>query len=349
MQVYQDSSLAYFIDASDPRYGNWMNFIQCARNKQEQNLKALQHNGCLYFEATRDVAVGEELLVWYDETQYDLYMGIPTGYRPKFGEDKQPDLRNFPNRVPHSSEDDSYSATGKPNSGITNATGLSDASTCSTSTDDSGVSMSMEHSGVTPPVPTGDQGDQNTVPKHRTRPPPLQAYLTSDSHCDNVHRAHTNNASTQRRAGHGQSFADTSQVSSSQQSPATNTQKPSHPQQSAGPVQQDLWPLKSISKARSESLLYGMFSRSEDGTRWQCEECKRLFSSQGSLRAHARIHTGERPYQCQYCFRTFCQASTLRSHERLHTGEKPYKCEHCGRAFTQSAGLRSHLKTHRYD
>lgn len=109
-------------------------------------------------------------------------------------------------------------------------------------------------------------------------------------------------------------------------------------------------PAGGASKPRSASnLLYNMFSKTEDGTRWQCEECKRLFSSQGSLRAHARIHTGERPYQCQYCFRTFCQASTLRSHERLHTGEKPYKCEHCGRAFTQSAGLRSHLKTHRYD
>ena len=101
-------------------------------------------------------------------------------------------------------------------------------------------------------------------------------------------------------------------------------------------------------KKQPPSLLYGMFSRCEDGSRWQCEECKRLFSSQGSLRAHSRIHTGERPYRCQYCFRTFCQASTLRSHERLHTGEKPYKCKHCGRAFTQSAGLRSHLKTHRY-
>lgn len=82
-QVYQDSTLAYFIDASDPKYGNWMNFIQCARNQHEQNLKALQYNGCLYFEGVRDITVGEELLVWYDDIQYDIYMGIPVGYRGK--------------------------------------------------------------------------------------------------------------------------------------------------------------------------------------------------------------------------------------------------------------------------
>ncbi len=98
--------------------------------------------------------------------------------------------------------------------------------------------------------------------------------------------------------------------------------------------------------SRKSELLYGMFTRSEDGSRWRCVKCERHFNSQGSLRAHARIHTGERPYKCRFCSRTFCQASTLRSHERLHTGEKPYKCGICGRAFTQSAGLRSHLKTH---
>ena len=82
-EVYQDSSLAYFIDASDPKYGNWMNFIQCARNLQEQNLKALQHGDCLYFESVRDLGVGEDLLVWYDDLQYDIYFGIPVGYKGK--------------------------------------------------------------------------------------------------------------------------------------------------------------------------------------------------------------------------------------------------------------------------
>ena len=90
-----------------------------------------------------------------------------------------------------------------------------------------------------------------------------------------------------------------------------------------------------------------VFIETADG-RWQCLLCNKLYAKT-SLRAHTRVHTGERPYQCQYCYRTFCHAATKRNHERLHTGEKPHKCDRCGRAFTQLAGLRSHLKTHRYD
>ncbi len=115
------------------------------------------------------------------------------------------------------------------------------------------------------------------------------------------------------------------------------------PGENTGESSSDTWRACGSSK---NQLLYGMFTRSEDSGRWRCTRCERHFNSQGSLRAHARIHTGERPYKCKFCSRTFCQASTLRSHERLHTGEKPYKCGVCGRAFTQSAGLRSHLKTH---
>jgi len=72
-----------------------MNFIQCARSKQEQNLKARQHDDYLYFEATRDIVAGEELLVWYDEFQYNMYMGIPIGYKKRTVDGRTHNIRKF--------------------------------------------------------------------------------------------------------------------------------------------------------------------------------------------------------------------------------------------------------------
>lgn len=81
-QIYQDGVLLGYIDAANSKYGKWMILIQCARHVGEQNLRAVQpYNGCLYFETTRDVAAHEELLVWYDEEQYGLYMGVPSRCR----------------------------------------------------------------------------------------------------------------------------------------------------------------------------------------------------------------------------------------------------------------------------
>ncbi|CAI8055875.1 PR domain zinc finger protein 12 [Geodia barretti] len=458
-EVYQDSSLAYFIDASDPKYGNWMNFIQCARNQQEQNLKALQYSGCLYFESVRDVTVGEELLVWYDEMQYEIYMGIPVGYRGKPIATGGPSSRSssttesYPGSRPSSenSEDifiSSCPAIGTAVHGPASGSGHSDTS--SASTDDSGISVSFEHAAHNPTSGTGtvvgavggNLGSGNTpmdtsyssfsstaadnggvfhgLPGNHSESSvyiPAQSHLRSSESLtslsqptpiqlpvfvatDTIHQKVSDLkvaaavGTTRPRFGLGPvSLLPSTAVAGGrvecgkESSGASWTQIPSGggysilspgvsgkqlstqlgSREGGGGGGLVLWSTGTNSPTTStpltvnnasgggggrgekQTLLYGMFVRTDDGTRWQCVECKRLFSSQGSLRAHARIHTGERPYQCQYCFRTFCQASTLRSHERLHTGEKPYKCEHCGRAFTQSAGLRSHLKTHRYD
>lgn len=58
-----------------------MYFIQYARNQKEQNLMAIQHEDKIFFRAMREILLGEELLVWYDKYQYDLYMGIPQGFK----------------------------------------------------------------------------------------------------------------------------------------------------------------------------------------------------------------------------------------------------------------------------
>lgn len=54
-----------------------MRFIQCARNKDEQNASAFQYQGRIYYRLLRDINIGEEILVWYDEC-YQQFMGVPT-------------------------------------------------------------------------------------------------------------------------------------------------------------------------------------------------------------------------------------------------------------------------------
>lgn len=244
----------------------------------------------------------------------------------------------------------------------TNTGHLSD----SASTDDSGISLSLEHSrgGPTPPGGHGTlTASFDRISNSSGSSTHLDVTSTTSKHpgADSFHQTHVQEVAVYQT---GEIYGSL-RVSVPSGSPGSQQGFVAGGQKWAGggagkgePMTGNIWLNPSsvglvesglVGGASRKQLLYGMFSRYEDGSRWQCEECKKLFSSQGSLRAHARIHTGERPYQCQYCCRTFCQASTLRSHERLHTGEKPYKCEHCGRAFTQSAGLRSHLKTHRYD
>ena len=78
LQIFDGDKLMHFIDGSDLESSCWMRFIQCARSKHEQNLFAFQYKDNVYYRSFKDIAVGEELLVWYDD-KYLQHFGIPTG------------------------------------------------------------------------------------------------------------------------------------------------------------------------------------------------------------------------------------------------------------------------------
>lgn len=54
---------------------------------------------------------------------------------------------------------------------------------------------------------------------------------------------------------------------------------------------------------------------------------------------------GVRP-ACRFCGKTFAQASYIKAHERLHTGEKPYGCSVCGKAFSDASNWKKHERMH---
>lgn len=53
-----------------------MAYINCARHKGEQNLVVIQKGDDIYYETSKTIHQGVELLVWYGD-DYLQFMGIP--------------------------------------------------------------------------------------------------------------------------------------------------------------------------------------------------------------------------------------------------------------------------------
>ena len=75
-QSYRDSERQYYIDGGDERTSNWLRFLNCPRHVKEQNVKALECLGKLFYVTIKDVYPGEELLIYYGDVYAEKELGI---------------------------------------------------------------------------------------------------------------------------------------------------------------------------------------------------------------------------------------------------------------------------------
>ncbi|MXQ99832.1 hypothetical protein E5288_WYG012325 [Bos mutus] len=71
-----------YVDGKDTSLANWMRYVNCARDDEEQNLVALQYHGQIFYRTCRVVRPGCELLVWYGD-EYGEELGIKQDKRGK--------------------------------------------------------------------------------------------------------------------------------------------------------------------------------------------------------------------------------------------------------------------------
>ncbi|KAG3280760.1 hypothetical protein H1C71_007718 [Ictidomys tridecemlineatus] len=86
--------------------------------------------------------------------------------------------------------------------------------------------------------------------------------------------------------------------------------------------------------------------RARAARRYECGECRKVFTHSSSLQRHRRIHTGQKLHRCDQCGKAFSRPSYLRTHVKTHSGEKPYACRFCGKTFLRSYSLTEHIRTH---
>ncbi|KAB0367430.1 hypothetical protein FD755_020754 [Muntiacus reevesi] len=315
-----------YVDGKDTSWANWMRYVNCARDDEEQNLVAFQYHGQIFYRTCQVVRPGCELLVWYGD-EYGQDLGIKRNSRGKSelaaGREPKPKIH------PCASCSLAFSSQKFLSQHIQR------------SHPSQTLLRPSERDLLQPEDPCPGNQNQRFSDPHRPsdRPQPLLKSIR----LKRISRASSYSPRGQM-GGSGVHELMTEEPSTSHKLNPEDTGTLLMGAGVSGIMRVTYGECGQGSKDRSSLTTH---ERTYTGEKpYVCGECGRSFCQKAHLITHQRTHTGEKPYVCRECGQSFSRNSLLIRHQRIHTGEKPYVCGECGRSFHDKSNLISHRRTH---